>query len=179
MILSQNCARSFNVGPRPLLVTHNPTPCRGLAFSDDSKVLYVAARDSIEVLDLTTKQCIESLMLTDYGKRDPGKLVQRRIPFGLGGPGDLYMSTTERIFSSKAPLHTFAVSSTRLLAVGSEIGEVTIYDLDPRRKLAKLPLSSERGAVESIAFNQQADRLALYRKGELYVFNIPGRRSAE
>ncbi len=133
--------------------------CKGLAFSGDSQKLYVASRDTVQVLDLTTKKWLDAIALTSPHMRDSGRVVNRRIPLGLGGPGDLYATMKQRVFSTPAPLHTFAVSKNGLLAVGSEKGDVTLYDLKAGNRIADLPMPQDKGIIEAICFNSDCDRL--------------------
>ena len=147
--------------------------CKGLAFSSNSEKLYVASRDTVQVLDIASKKWLDSIALVPPEMTDPGQIVNRRIPLGLGGPGDLYTAVQSRVFSSPAPLHTFAVARNGLLAVGSESGDVTLYDLKSGDKVAELPMSHDKGVVEAICFNSDCDRLVAFSNGVLHVFAIP------
>ena len=62
---------------------------RAIRFAPDGESVLVGTRDSVEILDLASGNWKEPVELTAPENVDQGRVVTRRIPLGLGLPGDL------------------------------------------------------------------------------------------
>ena len=101
---------------------------RHMRFSPDSKRALVGTRDTIEIFDVESADWQDPVVLTPPEDVDIGRVVTRRIPLGLGFPGDLYTTAREVVYAKPAALKQFAVSPNGTLAVGSETGEIVLAE---------------------------------------------------
>lgn len=143
---------------------------RRIRFSADSKRLLVGTRDTIEVLDVASSQWQESLSLTPTPERDLGRVVTRRVPLGLGGPGDLYTTYRERVFNEPAALARFDVLPDETIAVCSETGDLALTN----RKNGSLSLGENilGSDIEFIKATPTGRHLVAFGKGVLHIIKL-------
>jgi WD40 repeat protein len=145
-----------------------------LHFSADSRKVLVGTRDSIEVLDVDSANWESPVPLVPAGERDGGKVVSRRIPLGLGFPGDLYTTVPEVVYSKPAALTAFASSATGLVAVASEQGDVVLFDLPSRARIGQIGDKVLGAPAEFVDFTPNGKHLVAFAKGVLHIFSVDG-----
>lgn len=152
-----------------VLVSHGA--CQQLLFSHDGKEVIYATRDSIERLEIDKGLWARSLPLVPDELRDPGRVVRRSVP--LGFPGGLATSVNERVYSTPAPLVRCDLSKRGLLVIGSQEGELSLWD--GRRGEYLLPLTDQPLAAppEVLKFTSDGSRVIAYAKGNLSIFPVP------
>ena len=109
------------------------------------------------------------------GERDVGTAARRRRL--VSALADARVATV--VFSGPARLYTFAVAESGLLAIGSETGDITLYDLVTGGQVTQLPISVGGGRIEALAFGPKGDRLVAFSSGTLHLFSISVVRTAD
>ena len=138
-----------------------------IRFSPDSSKLLIGTRQSVEVLDVKTRQ---------YGKPytlgwNPPKADLKKDT--TGATGAVVRSTADAVGfnlararqrSPQQLLYQFAVSSQGVLAVGDPFGLVTIWDMVTGTSLKKFP--TEHGEyIEAIEFSSNGKWLRVLHSG--------------
>ena len=145
---------------------------RHMRFSPDSKQALVGTRDTIEIFDIESADWQEPVVLTPPEDVDIGTVVTRRIPLGLGFPGDLYTASREVVYAKPAALKQFAVSPNGTLAVGSETGEIVLASLQSKERVGLVGDGILGAWPEMIDFSPTGKHLVAYAKGVLHIFKL-------
>ena len=134
--------------------------------------MLIGTRDTIEIFNLDTSTWDEALSLTTSGNRDKGQTLTRRIPTGLGLPGDLYTTVPEVVYSKPAALAQFDVSPAGIVAIGSETGDIVLANLKTKQRVGVLGEGMLGGKPEMIKFTPTGGHLLAYAKGSLHIFKM-------
>lgn len=145
---------------------------RHLRFSPESTQILVGTRDTIEVYDIEQDQWLDPVVLTPPEDADEGRVVNRRIPLGLGLPGDLYTTAREVVYSKPASLALFDVSPHGTLAVGSETGEIVMASLESKERVGLVGDNILGAKPELIEFSPTGGHLVAFAKGVLHIFEL-------
>ncbi|WP_425399256.1 hypothetical protein [Aeoliella sp.] len=145
---------------------------RHLRFSPDSTQILVGTRDTIEVYDIEQDQWLDPVVLTPPEDADAGRVVNRRIPLGLGLPGDLYTTSREVVYSKPASLALFDVSPHGTLAVGSETGEIVMASLESKERVGLIGDNILGAKPEMIEFSPTGGHMVAFAKGVLHIFEL-------
>ena len=119
-----------------------------------------------------TEKWLAPVVLTPKDDADAGRLVTRRIPLGLGFPGDFFMKANEVVFDKPAALATFDVSPSGVLAIGSEDGRIVIASLETKGITAEMGERILGGVPEMVEFSPDGKHLVGFAKGMLHIFDI-------
>lgn len=145
---------------------------RHLRFSPDSTQVLVGTRDTIEVYDIESDQWLDPVVLTPTEDADTGRVVTRRIPLGLGLPGDLYTTSRDVVYSKPASLTLFDVSPHGTVAVGSETGEIVMASLESKERIGLIGDKILGAKPEMIEFSPTGGHLVAFAKGVLHIFEL-------
>lgn len=145
---------------------------RHLRFSPDSTQILVGTRDTVEVYDIEQDEWIDPVVLTPPEDADAGRVVTRRIPLGLGLPGDLYTTSRDVVYAKPAALALFDVSPRGTLAVGSETGEIVMASLDSKERVGLIGDNILGTKPEMIDFTPTGGHLVAFAKGVLHIFKL-------
>ncbi|TWU34918.1 hypothetical protein [Novipirellula artificiosorum] len=145
---------------------------RHMQFSPDSTQLLIGTRDTIEVFDIESDQWLDPVVLTPPEEADSGRAVTRRIPLGLGLPGDLYMTSRDVVYAKPAALSLFAVAPNGVVAVGSETGGIVLASLDTKDRIGVIGDEILGVKPEMIEFSPTGGHLVAFANGMLHVFKL-------
>lgn len=163
---------SLESGKLEYSTTLDTTNYRAMRFSPDSQQVLVGTRDTIEVFDLASETWQPPVVLTPPEDADPGRVVTRRIPLGLGFPGDLFTTSRDVVYSKPAALALFDVSPTGTLAVGSESGELVLASLESKERVGVVGDGILGAKPEMVEFSPDGRHLVAYAKGVLHIFQL-------
>ena len=147
-----------------------PYNFREACFSPDSKFFLVGTRDTVEILDVEANDWLDPVVLTPPEDADLGRGFTRRIPLGFGFPGDLYLTERDVVYSRPAALAEFDCSTTGILAIGSEMGDLVLASLESKQRVGLVGEQVLAGRPDLVRFSPKGDRLVAYANGLLYVF---------
>ena len=143
-----------------------------IRFSANSKHVLIGTRDTVEVFGLVDSgKWLEPISLVPESERDSGRVVSRRIPGGLGFPGDFYVERSTVQYASPAVLSKLTVSQSGTVAIASETGCITLTRLDGDRKIRSVS-KKEFGAVELIEMTANDRQLIVFAKGNLSIVDL-------
>lgn len=145
---------------------------RAIRFAPDGEQVLVGTRDTVEILDLATGEWQEPVMLTAAEDVDEVRVVTRRIPLGLGFPGDLYTTARDVVYAKPAALSEFDVSPNGTLAVASETGEILLASLETKERDALIGDNILGGQPSMIEFSPDGGSLVAYANGVLHIFEL-------
>ncbi len=145
---------------------------RALRFSPDRKHVLVGTRDTVEILDVTSGEWQEPVVLTAPEDADLGRVVTRRIPLGFGLPGDLYTTARDVVFAKPAALDEFAVSPSGTLAIASESGDIILASLETKERVGLVGDGILGGKPSMIEFAPDGRSLVAYAQGMLHIFQL-------
>lgn len=155
------------------------TNFRHIRFSLDSRLVLVGTRDTVEIFDTEKNEWLSPVVLTPPDESDNGRVVTRRIPLGLGLPGDLYTTSREVVYSKPAALAQFAVAPNGTLAIASETGEVVLASLKNKQRTGLVGDNLLGARPEMIEFSPSGDRLVAFAKGVLHIVDVEGQPKQE
>lgn len=150
----------------------NALSFRDMHFTADSSRILVGTRDTVEVLNLAESAWEKPISLTPSEDRDNGRIATRRIPVGLGLPGDLFTTYSKVVYSRPAALKLFDVSESGILAVGSETGDIVLVDLKSGEHLGVVGEKILGGPPELLRISRGDGHLIAYAKGVLHLFEF-------
>ena len=143
-----------------------------MRFSPDSKQVLVGTRDTVEVFDIDSAQWQEPVVLTPPDDVDQGRVVTRKIPLGLGFPGDLYTTARDVVYAKPAALALFDVSPNGTLAIGSETGEIVLASLETKERVGLVGDNILGAQPEMIEFSPTGKHLVAFAKGVLHILEM-------
>lgn len=145
---------------------------RDIRFAPDGESVLVGTRDTVEILDIASGEWQEPVVLTAPEDVDQGRIVTRKIPLGLGLPGDLYTTSRDVVYAKPAALSMFDVSSTGTLAVASETGDIVLASLGTKERIALVGDNILGGRPTMIEFAPDGRSLVTYAQGVLHIFEL-------
>lgn len=150
----------------------NKNNYRAIRFAPNGEQVLVGTRDTVEILDLASGEWQAPVVLTVAEDVDEGRVVTRRIPLGLGFPGDLYTTARDVVYAKPAALSEFDVSPNGTLAVASETGEILLASLETKERDALIGDNILGGQPSMIEFSPDGSSLVAYANGVLHIFEL-------
>jgi WD40 repeat protein len=141
---------------------------RKMCFTSDGSKLLIGSRDSIEILDLTTKAFADSWRLAPEKKKEK-KTIASPAAAPLNAAGEIMASEPEPTWGLKQ----IAASAKGVVAIAESGGAVRLGDLGRREMLQVIePAEGERRGAEGLAFSDDGKWLAYYVAGTLHLVDV-------
>ena len=171
----------FDIGTqeRLALVALSKGPCSDIAFSPDNAHVLVAARDSVEIVDIAAKRVTGRLTLGWNARID--RYVSP--PFGKEGSTDITGATFQEVADgsefdqalanrpAKPLVSKLAISSNGLVATADNSGHVKLWNLNSGELLHELPKNAEE-KPNAIAFSPDGRWLAFHVARVTHVVDV-------
>ena len=168
----------FSVGSRERLGYASfpkDTWCQ-IAFSGDSSKLLVGTWDTVEVMDVKSREFLKPLTL---GWESPSVTKKSDDDGPKGSAASVAQAAADRnAFPPEDPNRSpqrlvacLACSSRDIVATGDLAGQVSLWDLASGKLVDKMPCTEEK-KVQTVRFSPDGKWLAYYVEGVLHVVDV-------